>query len=107
MLLEASLSYTWFEDFIKTEGIDADYQRTGRFVGAHCSDAWRMLAKRVVRLNEAARSLAYMVPAIRTQEEIGSDYYKGGMVLERSGAVHPGKLHLGILRCAQFGREAI
>ncbi len=100
MLLEASLSYTWFEDFIQTEGIDADYRRTGRFVGAHCSDAWRMLAKRMVILNEVADSSAYMVPATRTREEIGSDYYKGGMVLERSGGVHPGKLHQGVLRVA-------
>ncbi len=101
MLAEASLSYSWFEDFIQTERIDADYQRTGRFVGAHCSDAWQQLAKRMVKLNEVADSSAYMVPAAQTRDEIGSDYYKGGMVLERSGAVHPGKLHLGVLNVAR------
>ena len=101
MLAEASLSYSWFEDFIQTEGIDADYQRTGRFVGAHCSKAWQTLAKRMAKLNEVADSSAYMLPAEQTREEIGSDYYKGGMVLERSGAVHPGKLHRGVLNVAR------
>ena len=101
MLAEASLSYSWFEDFIQTEGIDADFQKTGRFVGAHCSDAWKVLAKRMVKLNLVAESSAYMVPAKQTREEIGSDYYRGGMVLERSGAVHPGKLYLGLLRVAR------
>jgi len=101
MLTEASLSYSWFEDFIQTEGIDADYQRTGRFVGAHSSKAWQTLAKRMAKLNEVADSSAYMLPAEQTREEIGSDYYKGGMVLERSGAVHPGKLHRGVLNVAR------
>jgi glycine/D-amino acid oxidase-like deaminating enzyme len=101
MLAEASLSFSWFEDFIQTEGIDADYQRTGRFVGAHCSNAWQTLAKRMAKLNEVADSSAYMLPAEQTREEIGSDYYKGGMVLERSGAVHPGKLHRGVLNVAR------
>ena len=100
MMAEASLSYTWFEDFIKSEGIDADYQQTGRFIGAHCSNAWHILAKRMVKLNEFTDSSAYMVPAAQTREEIGSDYYRGGMVLERSGAVHPGKLHRGVLNVA-------
>ncbi len=101
ILAEASLSYTWFEDFIKTEEINADYQRTGRFVGAHCSNAWHLLAKRMMKLNEVANSSAYMVSSTHTRKEIGSDYYKGGMVLERSGAVHPGKLHRGVLEVAR------
>ena len=101
MLGEAALSYSWFEDFIKTEKIDADYQRTGRFVGAHCAKAWDMLTGRVKSLNEIADSGAYMVPPDQTRTEIGSDYYHGGMVLERSGAVHPGKLHAGVLRVAR------
>lgn len=101
MLGEASLSYSWFEDFIKTEKIDADYQRTGRFVGAHCAKAWDMLTGRMKGLNEIADSGAYMVPPDQTRSEIGSDYYHGGMVLERSGAVHPGKLHTGVLRVAR------
>jgi len=101
MLGEASLSYAWFEDFVKTEKIDADYQRTGRFVGAHCASAWDVLAGRLDKLNQIADSSAYMVPPNQTREEIGSDYYRGGMVVERAGAVHAGKLHAGVLRVAR------
>lgn len=101
MLGEASMSFAWFEDFIASEKIDADFQRVGRFVGAHCTNAWDMLAGRLAKLNDIADSDAYMVPPEQTRSEIGSDYYKGGMVVKRAGGVHPAKLHAGVLRVAR------
>lgn len=101
MLEEAGLSYSWFEDFIAREKIDADYQRTGRFVGAHCAAAWRKQRETVERLNVQADSGAYMVAPEDTHSELKSDFYKGGMVIQRSGAVHPAKLHGGVLRVAR------
>ena len=101
MLAEASLSYSWFEDFIQTEEQMPIINGLAGLVGAHCSDAWQILAKRMAKLNEVADSSAYMVCRQQTRDEIGSDYYKGGMVLERSGAVHPGKLHRGVLNVAR------
>jgi len=101
VLEEASLSFSWFEDFLKTEGIDASFQMTGRFVGAHCSAAWAKQAAMVAQLNSAADQGAYMVDPADTHSEIKSDFYRGGMVVERSGAVHPAKLHAGLLRVAR------
>ena len=43
-------------------------------------------AKRVASLNDAAQSGSYMVPRERQREEIASDYYYGGMVVERSAS---------------------
>ncbi len=45
----------------------------------------------------AARSGAYMVPRERQREEIASDYYHGGMVVERSGKLHPALYYKGLL----------
>ncbi len=67
-----------------------------------------MLAGRLAKLNDIADSEAYMVPPEQTLSEIGSDYYKGGMVVKRAGGVHPAKLHAGVLRVAPRGRgEAV
>ena len=99
-LEEASASFSWFENFIATENIDAEFQKTGRFVGAHTRTAWHKLAASLDRLNEAAESNAYMVNAEDTHSELKSDFYHGGMVVQRSGAVHPAKLHAGVLRVA-------
>lgn len=38
-----------------------------------------------------------MVPRERQQEEIASDYYHGGMVVERSGKLHPALYYKGLL----------
>ena len=101
MLGEAAESYGWFEDFIRDEGIDAVYQRCGRFVGAHTSAAWHRQAEQVARLNDIADSGASMVPQDRTHDHLASDFYHGGMLLNRSGAVHPAKLHHGVLATAE------
>lgn len=101
MLEEANLSYSWFEDFIAREKIDADYQKTGRFVGAHSPAAWAKQAATIDRLNDSADSGAYMVDPQDTHSELKSDFYHGGMVIQRSGAVHPAKLHGGVLLVAK------
>ena len=38
-----------------------------------------------------------MVPRERQREEIASDYYFGGMVVERSGKLHPALYYKGLL----------
>ena len=38
-----------------------------------------------------------MVPRERQREEIASDYYYGGMVVERSGKLHPALYYQGLL----------
>jgi len=98
---EASASFSWFENFIATENIDAAFQKTGRFVGAHSTAAWHKLAASLDTLNNAADSGAYMVDAQDTYSELKSDFYHGGMVVQRSGAVHPAKLHAGVLQVAR------
>ena len=53
--------------------------------------------KRLRSLNDAAQSGAYMVPRERQREEIASDYYHGGMVVERSASLHPALYYKGLL----------
>ncbi|WP_086465394.1 NAD(P)/FAD-dependent oxidoreductase [Oceanibaculum nanhaiense] len=100
MLAEAGAAYAHLENLITREGIDCFYARTGRFVGAHTPAAYEAQAKRVEALNRLAESEAYMVPRDRQHEEIASDFYHGGMVVQRAGGVHPALLHKGMLEAA-------
>ena len=101
LLAEAAESYGWFEAFIRDHDIDAVYQRCGRFFGAHTSAAWVRQQASVERLNDIADSGARMVAPGDTHLHLASSYYKGGMTLDRSGAVHPAKLHQGVLQLAE------
>ena len=59
------------------------------------------MAHKVDLLNETAKSEAYIVPPERQREEIGSDYYRGGMVVGRAGHLHPALLFKGLLDLCQ------
>jgi glycine/D-amino acid oxidase-like deaminating enzyme len=74
MLAEAAESYSWFESFIRDEGIDAVYQRCGRFVGAHCAAAWQRQADSLARLNDIASSGASMVPPARSRDHVDTAF---------------------------------
>ena len=61
-------------------------------------EALRRQEKRLRRPQRRCRSPApYMVPRERQREEIASDYYYGGMVVERSASLHPALYYKGLL----------
>ena len=57
--------------------------------------------RRVATLNANAGSGAFMVPKERQREEMASDYYYGGMVVERSAKLHPALYYKGLLDAAR------
>src|SRR5215467_3329576 len=48
-----------------------------------------------------------MVPRERQREEIASDYYYGGMVVERSASLHPALYYKGLLDACRRRRIAV
>ncbi|HEX2478714.1 MAG TPA: FAD-binding oxidoreductase [Geminicoccaceae bacterium] len=96
----ARASFDYLEDLIARAGVDADYQRTGRFLLACNPAQFRALRRQVDRLGERARTVR-IVPRERQREEIGSDLYHGGVVIEEAGAVHPAKLHCALRAAAR------
>jgi glycine/D-amino acid oxidase-like deaminating enzyme len=101
MVGDAAESFTHLETVIAREGIDCHYERRGRFVGAFTAKHYGGFAARVAMLNEAADAEAELVPRERQREEIATDYYFGGMVIERSGKLHPGLYHRGLMAAAE------
>lgn len=87
----------WSSGLIAEEEIDCCWQQRGRFVGAWTPTHYAAQEKRLQSLNDAAQSGAYVVPRQRQREEIASDYYYGGMVVERSASLHPALYYKGLL----------
>jgi glycine/D-amino acid oxidase-like deaminating enzyme len=116
VLTDGADAFSLIERLIVAEGIDCAWKKTGRFVGAWTPAHYAVQARKIALLNEAARSEAYTVPRERQREEMASDYYYGGMVVERSANLHPALYYKGLLDacrargipvCARAGVERI
>jgi glycine/D-amino acid oxidase-like deaminating enzyme len=97
VLMDGADAFSLIERLIAEEGISCHWNKTGRFVGAWTPAHYASQAKKIAMLNDAARSEAYMVPRDRQREEMASDYYYGGMVVERSANLHPALYYKGLL----------
>lgn len=97
LLADASDAFSLIERLIEEEGIACFWQKRGRFVGAWTPKHYASQEKRLGELNDSAQSGATMVPRERQREEIASDYYYGGMVVERSASLHPALYYKGLL----------
>jgi glycine/D-amino acid oxidase-like deaminating enzyme len=100
MMDGARASFDHLEDLIAREGFEVDYRRTGRFLLACNPAQLRALRQQVDALGERARSVR-IVPRDRQREEIGSDLYHGGVVIEEAGGLHPAKLHSAMRAAAR------
>lgn len=97
VLADGSDAFALIDRLIEEESIDCHWKKTGRFVGAWTPKHYAAQAKKVDMLNQAAQSGARMVPRERQREEMASDYYYGGMVVERSAQLHPALYYKGLL----------
>ncbi len=116
VLANGSDAFALIERLIEEEGINCHWDKAGRFVGAWTPAHYASQAKKIALLNDAAKSRAYMIPRERQREEMASDYYYGGMVVERSANLHPALYYKGLLDacrkrgvpvCARAGVERI
>jgi glycine/D-amino acid oxidase-like deaminating enzyme len=105
LLADAADAFSLIERIITDEKISCFWEKRGRFVGAWASSHYDDLARRLEMLNQAANSGCTMVPRARQREEIASDYYHGGMVVEQSAKLHPALYYKGLLDAAR--RRAI
>jgi len=97
VLSDASDAFALIDRLIDEEKIACFWEKPGRFVGAWAKNHFEVQSHRLAMLNAAAQSGAFMVPRERQREEIASDYYFGGMVVERSGKLHPALYYKGLL----------
>ncbi|MBS0241711.1 MAG: FAD-binding oxidoreductase [Proteobacteria bacterium] len=101
LLASGSDAFSLIDTIIEREKIECFWEKKGRFVGAWTPQDYKIQEARVAGLNAAAQSGSYMVPRGRQREEMASDYYYGGMVVERSGKLHPALYYKGLLDAAR------
>jgi glycine/D-amino acid oxidase-like deaminating enzyme len=104
LLGDGAASFALIEDIIAREKIQCFWRRSGRFIGCATTKHYDGLAAKVDFYNKGADSGASMVPRERQREEIQSDYYQGGMIVERAGQLHPSLYYGGLLAaCRRTG----
>ena len=93
-------AFSYFEALVRDERIDCDYARTGHVVLAHHAKHGPLLQRSARVYQEELRQDAHFVPIDLLSEEIGSKQHYGGLAVELSGSVHPGKYYAGLLHSA-------
>lgn len=106
-LNDAIDAFTHVESLIHENGIECGWHKSGYFLGAWSRSHFDGMAKKVDLLNREAQSGAYIVPKDQQRAEIGSDYYHGGLVVERAAHIHPALYFKGLLGLAQKAGVAI
>ncbi len=96
MMADAADGFYLLEKIIQEESIDCGWARTGRFTGAISKKHFTAQQKQAAAMNESANAGAYTVPRERQREEIGSDYYHGGLVVEEAAHLHPALYYAGL-----------
>jgi glycine/D-amino acid oxidase-like deaminating enzyme len=99
--LEGINALQWLGEFIAEQRIECDYQRVGRFRGAHCASAYEHMAFEVTHQPRGAAIECHVIRRTEQRCEIGSDFYQGGIVFPADGSLHPAKFHQGLLECAR------
>jgi glycine/D-amino acid oxidase-like deaminating enzyme len=103
LLREARHALDWLGEFVAEQGLDCDYQQCGRYLAAHNPRQFRKLAA------EARQQLPGLEQALQVVErrdqarEIDSDYYHGGLVIERHCGLDPAKYHQALLQLVEAG----
>jgi glycine/D-amino acid oxidase-like deaminating enzyme len=105
LLGDSIASFDHLEDVLKRENIACHYERSGRFTGAWSRKHYDGLAAKLDQLNALADVGARMLPRERQREAIASDFYHGGMVVDRAGQLHPALYYKGLLEVCR--RQAI
>ena len=106
-------SFDFIKDLIHTHSLDVDYAYTGRLLAAHSDSGYERLRLQRENLINNFGYHVRLVPRAEQREEIGSDYYHGGIVIDESGSIHPAKLHRAVWDLAEaagagvFGNAAV
>ncbi len=101
ILKEGIRALDWIGEFIKEEQIDCDFQRVGRFYGAHTQKQFRLLEQKITNQPKGLEVPIELISKENQHSEIGTDLYQGGIVHPHHASVDPAKYHQGLLEAAQ------
>ena len=88
------------EAIIREEGIDCNFKRVGKLKLAAKPEHVDKLARTQEALAREVDPDTRMVPRHALHEEVGSDRYFGGLLFEKSAAMHMGRFGQGLAQAA-------
>lgn len=100
LMQEGMNALSYFEAFVEAENLDCDLQLVGRFRGARTDTDYEAMARESAWLEQNIGVACEMVPKAGQRDEIGSDFYRGGVIYHRDSCVHPRKLLVALAECA-------
>ncbi len=98
---DAAASVEFVRALIQTERLEVDYAQRGRFIAAHSPGAFKALQARAETMRSGLKLTVDVVPRERQREEIGSDFYHGGITVAEAAGLQPAKLHRAMRRLAE------
>ncbi len=98
---DSKATFDFLQTLIARENLDADLQICGRFFGAWTPAHFATLERHAALLAERTGVRTRVVPRNRQREEIGTDFYYGGMVVEDYGGLHPAKYNCALRGAAR------
>jgi gamma-glutamylputrescine oxidase len=90
-LEDSKATFEFLKDLIARERLDADLQLVGRFFGAFAPQHLQTLRCNAETLHRKTGVRIRVLSPAEQHEEVGSDYFHGGFVVEDYGGVHPAK----------------
>jgi glycine/D-amino acid oxidase-like deaminating enzyme len=93
----AIAAYRSLRELIASEKIDCHFEERGRFLGACAASHYADLEVRHAKLVAGGATNCRLITKAEQREEIGSDYYHGGLVFETAGKLHPALFYGGLL----------
>src|SRR5262249_45509838 len=90
----------FLEALVSSEGIDADYRRSGHLEAAFKPSHFEGFRREQELLDRVFVHRVSLVSRADQRRELGSYFYHGLLVDERSGALHPGRYARGLAAAA-------
>ena len=100
LVKEARNALDWLGEFIESEELDCEFKRCGRFMAAHNPRQFRQLANQVDHQPKGLEQPLTVVERKDQAREIDSDYYCGGVVIERHCSLDPAMYHQALFDTA-------
>jgi glycine/D-amino acid oxidase-like deaminating enzyme len=97
MVKEGHNALAFLDAHIRAEAIDCNWERVGRFTGAHNTAKYEALGHKIANQKKGLEVEAHLVPRAEQHKEIGTDIYYGGVVYPAHGSLDPAKYHQGLL----------
>lgn len=100
LFAEVEAAFDHVESLVGSGGIDCDYERTGQLYLTHGARGTRSSSALAEELSSVG-SPARVVTGEELSAEAGSELFAAGLVVERTGGLHPARFHAGLVARAR------